>query len=56
MPLEILHLALVLFCSRARFVGAEIATLAGLRIELFGNKAGSRPIAICGSWNASSFA
>src|SRR6266446_8267956 len=36
MPLEILHLALVLFRSRARFEGAEIAALAGLRIDLSG--------------------
>src|SRR5882757_9017821 len=38
MPLEIPHLALVLFRSRARFEGAEIAALAGLRIELSGIK------------------
>ena len=36
MPLEILHVALVLFRSRARFEGAEIAALAGLRIHLSG--------------------
>src|SRR5664279_4551168 len=34
MPLEILHLPLVLFGGGARLEGAEIATLAGLRIEL----------------------
>src|SRR5439155_12339478 len=36
MPLEILHLALVLFRRRPRFEGAEIAALAGLRIDLSG--------------------
>src|SRR5437773_7688655 len=36
MPLEILHVALVLFRSRPRFEGAEIAALAGLRIHLSG--------------------
>src|SRR6266404_1618026 len=36
MALEILHLALVLFRSRARFEGAEIAALTGLRIDLSG--------------------
>jgi hypothetical protein len=34
MPLEILHVALVLFRRRARLEGAEIAALAGLRIYL----------------------
>src|SRR5439155_18136474 len=56
MPLEILHLALVLFRRRPRFEGAEIAALAGLRIDLSGIEPVTRPIAICGSWNASSFA
>jgi hypothetical protein len=57
MPFEILHLAFVLFRSRARFEGAEIAALAGLRIDL----SGIEPVparlqfAICGSWNASCF-
>src|SRR6266516_3786129 len=36
MPLEILHVAFVLFGRRARFEGAEIAALAGLRIHLSG--------------------
>src|SRR6478735_11029533 len=35
-PLEILHVALVFFRRRARFEGAEIAPLAGLRIDLAG--------------------
>src|SRR5258706_4836680 len=38
MPLEILHLAFVLFRSRARFEGAEIPALAGLRVERSGIK------------------
>jgi hypothetical protein len=36
MPLEILHGAFVLFRSLARFEGAEVAALAGLRIYLPG--------------------
>ena len=36
MPLEILHVALVLLGGRARLEGAEIAALAGLRIGLAG--------------------
>src|ERR1700716_3849796 len=36
MPLEILHLALVLFRRRARFEGAEIAPPPGLRIHFAG--------------------
>src|ERR1019366_10202871 len=36
MPLEILHGALVLLRGRARFEGAEIAALAGFRIDLAG--------------------
>jgi hypothetical protein len=36
MPLEILHGALVLFSGRARFEGAEIAALAGLRVHFSG--------------------
>src|SRR5450755_1222852 len=36
MPLEILHVSLVFFRSRARFEGAEIAALAGLRIHFSG--------------------
>jgi hypothetical protein len=36
MPLEILHLALVLFGRRARLEGAEIAALAGLGIGFAG--------------------
>jgi hypothetical protein len=38
MPLEILHIALVLFGGGARLEGAEIAALAGFRIELAGIK------------------
>lgn len=34
MPLEILHVAFVLFGCSARFEGTEIATLAGLGIDL----------------------
>src|SRR6266566_5446252 len=34
MPLEILHRALVLFRGRSGFEGAEIAALAGFRIDL----------------------
>jgi hypothetical protein len=34
MPFEILHGALVLLRSRARIEGAEIAALAGLRVQL----------------------
>src|ERR1700742_3923487 len=36
MPLEILHIAFVLLCRSARLEGAEIAALAGLRIDLAG--------------------
>ena len=36
MPLEILHGALVLFSGYARFEGAEIAALAGLRVQFSG--------------------
>jgi hypothetical protein len=36
MSLEVLHVPLVLFRSRARFEGAEIAALAGFRIHLSG--------------------
>jgi hypothetical protein len=36
MPLEVLHIALVLFGCGARFESAEIAAFAGLRIELAG--------------------
>src|ERR1700687_408903 len=36
MPLEILHVPLVLFRRRARFEGAEIAALAGFRIHFSG--------------------
>jgi hypothetical protein len=38
MPLEILHGAFVLLGGRARFEGAEIAALAGLRIHFTGIK------------------
>jgi hypothetical protein len=34
MPLEILHLALMLFGRHARFEGAEVAALAGFRVQL----------------------
>src|ERR1700680_3084468 len=36
LPLEILHRALVLFRRGARFEGAEVAALAGLRTDLSG--------------------
>src|ERR1700742_4427693 len=36
MPLEILHVAFVPLCRSARLEGAEIAALAGLRIDLAG--------------------
>jgi hypothetical protein len=39
MPLEILHGALVLFGGGARFEGAQVATLAGLWIDLAGIEA-----------------
>jgi hypothetical protein len=38
MPFEILHVALVFLGGGARFEGAEIAALAGLRVELAGIK------------------
>jgi hypothetical protein len=38
MPLEILHVAFVLFGSRTRSEGPEIATAAGLRVHLAGIK------------------
>jgi hypothetical protein len=36
MPFEILHGALVLLCSRARFEGSEVAASARFRIDLAG--------------------
>ena len=53
MPLEILHRALMLFRPRARLERAEIAPLARLRVHLCANRAGIRPISVCGSWQAS---
>ena len=49
-PLEILHFTLVFFSGRARPESAEIAPLAGLRIDLAGIEPVLTRSLIYGSW------